>query len=60
MEKAEIVNNDYNISPSRYIYTADAEEYRPIGEIVAELDALEIEAEETNTVLRAVLKKLKV
>ncbi|MBC8432666.1 MAG: SAM-dependent DNA methyltransferase [Desulfobacterales bacterium] len=60
VEKAEIVNNDYNISPSRYIYTADAEEYRPIGEIVAELDALEIEAEETNTVLRAVLKKLKV
>jgi type I restriction enzyme M protein len=58
VDKAEIAKNDYNISPSRYIYTADAEEYRPIGEIVAELDALEAEAAETNAALRAVLKKL--
>ncbi|MEA1928098.1 MAG: N-6 DNA methylase [Candidatus Auribacterota bacterium] len=58
VEKSEIVKNDYNISPSRYIHTAEAEEYRPISEIVAELDALELEAKETNTALRAVLKKL--
>ncbi|MBN2123455.1 MAG: SAM-dependent DNA methyltransferase [Deltaproteobacteria bacterium] len=58
VDKAEIVKNDYNISPSRYIHTADAEEYRPISEIVAELDALEAEAAETNAALRAVLKKL--
>ncbi|MBN1548157.1 MAG: N-6 DNA methylase [Syntrophaceae bacterium] len=58
VDKAEIVKNDYNISRSRYIHTADAEEYRPIGEIVAELDALEAEAAETNTALRAVLNKL--
>jgi len=58
VDKAEIVKNDYNISPSRYIHTADAEEYRPLGEIVAELDALEAEAEETNAALRAVLEKL--
>ena len=56
--KHEIVKNDYNLSPSRYIHTADAEEYRPIGEIVAELDALEVKAQETNAALRAVLKKL--
>jgi type I restriction enzyme M protein len=56
--KAEIVKNDYNISPSRYIHTAAAEEYRPLGEIVADLDALEAEAQETNAALRAVLKKL--
>ena len=58
VEKAEIVKNDYNISPSRYIHTADAETYRPIAEIVAELDVLEAEAEETNAALRTVLKKL--
>jgi len=58
VDKAEIVKNDYNISPSRYIHTADAEEYRPLGEIVAELHALEAEAVETSATLRAVLKKL--
>ena len=58
VDKAEIVKNDYNISPSRYIHTAAAAEYRPLDEIVAELDALEAEAQETNTALRSVLKKL--
>jgi len=58
VEKAEIVKNDYNISPSRYIHTADAEEYRPLGEIVAELDALEAEAAKTNAALRVLLGKL--
>jgi len=58
VEKAEIAKNDYNISPSRYIHTADAETYRPLAEIVAELDALEAEAQETSAQLRAVLRKL--
>ena len=58
VDKSESVKNDYNISPSRYIHTNDAEKYRPIGEIVAELDALEVEVEETNAALRAVLNKL--
>lgn len=58
VDRAEIAKNDYNISPSRYIQTADAEEYRPLGEIVVELDALEAEAAESNAALRAVLKKL--
>lgn len=35
---------DYNISPSRHIHTGDAETYRPIPEIVAELDAIGAEA----------------
>ena len=56
--KAEIVKNDYNISPSRYIHTAEAEEYRPLGEIVEELSVLEAESAESNAALRAVLKKL--
>ena len=37
----EIVKNDYNISPSRYIHTGDMEEYRPIDEIWLELKVAE-------------------
>jgi type I restriction enzyme M protein len=58
VDKDEIVKNDYNLSPSRYIHTVDAEEYRPIGEIVKELDELEVESEKTGATLRTVLKKL--
>ena len=57
-DKTEIVKNDYNISPSRYIHTGEAEAYRPIAEIVAELDAIESEARATDKALRAILKKL--
>ena len=54
----ELRKNDYNISPSRYIHTGDAETYRPIGEIVAELDVIEAKARETDKALRDILKKL--
>ena len=37
----EIAKNDFNISPSRYIQTGAAEEYRLIAEIVEELEAIE-------------------
>ena len=57
IDKAEIVRNDYNISPSRYIHVAEAEEFRPISEILADLEALEAEAEETNRILKEVLGK---
>ena len=50
--------NDYNISPSRYIHTGDAETYRPLSEIVAELDADEVEAKEADRALRTILKQL--
>jgi len=50
--------NDYNISPSRYIHTGEAETYRPLAEIVAELDAIEAEARETDGELRKILKQL--
>jgi len=58
VDKPEIARNDYNISPSRYIHTADGEEYRPIAEIVEELNALEEEAKTTDAALKAVLQKL--
>jgi len=56
--REEIAKNDFNISPSRYIHTGAGEEYRPIVEIVEELDALEAEAQETDKVLKAVLGRI--
>ena len=58
VDKAEIARNDYNISPSRYIHTADGEEYRPIAEIVEELTALEEEAKATDAALKAILSRI--
>ncbi|MDR4485641.1 MAG: N-6 DNA methylase, partial [Nitrospirales bacterium] len=56
----EIAKNDFNISPSRYIHTGVGEEYRPIAEIVEELEALEVEAGTTDGALKAILKALHV
>ena len=50
--------NDYNISPSRYIHTGDAETYRPLAEIVEELNIIEAEARETDKALREILRKI--
>lgn len=55
---AELKKNDYNISPSRYIHTSDAETYRPIAEIVEELKVIEAEARETDKALREILEKI--
>ena len=38
VDHVELKKNDYNISPSRYIHTSDAETYRPLAEIVEELE----------------------
>ena len=58
VEHAELKKNDYNISPSRYIHTGDAETYRPLSEIVAELDMIEAEARETDRALREILERI--
>ncbi len=58
VDHAELKKNDYNISPSRYIHTSDAETYRPIAEIVEELEVIEAEAGETDAALRNLLKEL--
>lgn len=58
VDHKELAKNDYNISPSRYIHTSDAETYRPIAEIVEELNAIEAEAKETDAALRKILKQL--
>lgn len=58
VDHAELKKNDYNISPSRYIHTSDAETYRPIAEIVEELRAVEAEARVTDKALRKILEKI--
>ena len=58
VDHAELKKNDYNISPSRYIHTGEAETYRPLAEIVADLDAIEEEAKETDKALREILEKI--
>jgi len=59
VSKEEIIKNDYNISPSRYIHTAEGEEYRPIIEIVEELEILEEESETIRLELKEILKVLR-
>lgn len=56
--KEEIVITDYNISPSRHIHVSDVEEYRPIVEIVEEIEVLEEEVVEMRMALKKVLKEL--
>jgi type I restriction enzyme M protein len=58
VSRDEIAKNDYNISPSRYIHTADGEEYRPIAEILDDLKSLEVEIMDNAHELDSVLVKL--
>jgi type I restriction enzyme M protein len=60
VNREEIAKNDFNISPSRYIHTGAADEYRSIAEIVEELEGMETEAAETNAALKVVLQSLAV
>ncbi|MBE9491637.1 MAG: N-6 DNA methylase, partial [Bacteroidetes bacterium] len=57
VSKEEIIKNDYNISPSRYIQINDVETYRPMDEIVEELQILEEEAVEIDTEVKNILEK---
>ena len=41
--KEEAAENDYNLSPSRYVDTSEKEVYRPIPEVLEELKGLEKE-----------------
>ncbi len=58
VSREEIIKNDHNISPSRYIHTGEADEYRPLAEIVDELREVEVAAAESSEQLSAVLTKL--
>jgi type I restriction enzyme M protein len=58
VSREEIAKNDFNISPSRYIHTGVGEEYRPIAEIVEELNVIDTEAVETNQTLKQILARI--
>jgi type I restriction enzyme M protein len=58
VEKDEIVKNDYNISPSRYIQINDDYIYRPIEAIVDELREQESEYTLIDAEVNNILTKL--
>ena len=58
VDSTEIEKNDYNLSPSRYIHTADDVNHREIGELVAELHEFEEEAHLIDAELNEVLTKI--
>ena len=55
---AEAAQNDYNLSPSRYVGAATEETYRPIPEILAELQQHEHEAAGIGGELKAILTQM--
>jgi hypothetical protein len=54
----ELIKNDYNIFPSRYIHLGGVEEYRPVEDILAELVEVEAKAKAADKNLSRVLKGL--
>ena len=58
VHKAEIIANDYRISPSHYIHTSEAAKYREISEIVEELRSLEAEAGSLDAEIGAVIEQV--
>jgi type I restriction enzyme M protein len=58
VNKEEIVKNDYNISPSRYVHKGEGEDYGSISEIVDELRELESKIAENDAILNSILASL--
>lgn len=56
--KEEAVQNDYNLSPSRYVNLQEETTYRPIPQILSELKTIEKEEKQINKELYQTLKKL--
>lgn len=54
----EVGENDYNLSPSRYIGNGKEEEYRDVDEILVELAEFEEEREKTDRELNEIMKKI--
>ena len=58
IKKEEVVKNDYNLSPSRYVSTGGQEDVVPLEEAVVLLQEAEEERAEADKQLDAVLSKL--
>lgn len=54
----EAAENDYNLSPSRYVDISESEAYRPIPEVLAELRNLESEAKNLDAGLKKVFTQM--
>lgn len=54
----EVVRNDYNLSPSRYVTTGEKEEYLPIDEALVELAQVDEERYAIDSELSTILRKL--
>jgi len=54
----EIKENDYNLSPSRYVSIIEEEQYRPISEIKSDLEKLEEERKKVEERVRRILEKI--
>ena len=55
----EVVKNDYNLSPSRYVSITEEEQYRPIEEINKELKEIENKRQKVDEKIEEILKKIK-
>ena len=55
----EAAENDYNLSPSRYVDTSEKETYRSIPAIFAELEGLEKKAGEIDADLQEIFRKMR-
>ena len=55
---AEAEKNDYNLSPSRYVDTGEAEQHRGVQSIIDDLASLEVEAASLDAELNTILKSL--
>ena len=54
----EAAENDYNLSPSRYVDTSEKEVYRPIPDVLKELRGLEKEAKKIDADLKKVFAQM--
>ncbi|MFT4263397.1 MAG: N-6 DNA methylase [Nocardioides sp.] len=58
IDTAQAADADYNLSPSRWVTAADAADHRDISELVADLQALSLDAARNDDALFALLKEI--
>ena len=56
--KEEAIQNDYNLSPSRYVSLLEETNYRPIPQILSELKIIQKEEKQVDKELDHILKKI--
>lgn len=58
IDLGEAVGADYNLSPSRWVTSAEVSDHRDISELLSELEALAVDSAKNDDVLFALLKKV--